>query len=132
MLPRGIRNSNPGNIRHSRTMWQGESAQQFDPQFVTFEAPVWGLRAIVKIMRTYAGRGLRTIRQIVTRWAPPSENDTEAYIESVCANVGAGPDVEIDVGNADVLVAIVKAIVWHENGIQPYPDALIREAIQIA
>ncbi len=43
-LPRGIRNNNPGNIRLSKTMWQGQRLPpQFDPDFVEFIAPRYGL-----------------------------------------------------------------------------------------
>ena len=49
--------------------------------------------AFVILCRTYYGKyKLRTIRDIVTRWAPPKENNTEAYIRHVSDYTGIGPD----------------------------------------
>ena len=41
-IPRGIRNNNPGNIRHGND-WQGISKEQPDPAFCTFVSPEYGL-----------------------------------------------------------------------------------------
>ena len=41
MIPRGIRNHNPGNIRHG-DKWQGLSAEQTDSSFCVFDAPEYG------------------------------------------------------------------------------------------
>ncbi len=91
--PRGIRNFNPGNIRHAKgTRWQGMSANQNDSAFVQFTGPQWGIRAIARTLITYQDKhALRTIRQIISRWAPPSENNTESYIRQVAARVGVAP-----------------------------------------
>lgn len=76
--PRGIRNFNSGNIRHVKgTRWQGMSANQNDTAFVQFTGPQWGIRAIARTLITYQDKhGLRTIRQIIGRWAPPNENNS--------------------------------------------------------
>ena len=123
MTPRGIRNNNPGNIRKSRTLWQGETAEQPDPDFVTFVSPAYGIRAIAKILLTYQAAGLNTVRKIVSRWAPASENNTGAYIADVAHDVGVGPDQLVDLHDQARRVAIMKALVHHEEGVQPYPDA---------
>lgn len=129
MTPRGLRNANPGNIRHSRTLWQGEAAVQADPDFVTFTAPEWGLRAIAKILLTYQRNGLDTVRKIVGRWAPPVENDTTAYVVSVAQAVGVNPDAPLDLTNPGLMGAMIKAIVRHENGQQPFSDAQVTRAL---
>jgi hypothetical protein len=132
VTPRGIRNFNPGNIRHSRTLWQGEADVQADDSFVTFKAPEWGLRAIAKILLTYQKSGLNTVRKIISRWAPPNENDTEAYVAAVAAAVGVKPDAVLNVSASNVMAALVKAIVRHENGLQPYADAVVTEGLELA
>jgi len=92
--PRGIRNNNPLNIRRSKDKWQGLSTLQEDREFFKFVSLEWGWRAAFVILcRTYYGKyGLKTIRDIVSRWAPPKENDTEAYIRRVTDRIGIGPD----------------------------------------
>lgn len=129
---RGVRLCNPGNIRHSKTLWQGEADLQPDPDFVAFKAPEWGLRAVAKILLTYQRNGLNTVRKIISRWAPPNENDTEAYVRDVSKRVGVNPDEPIDLTNAHLMCAIVKAVVRHENGQQPYADEVVTKAVALA
>ncbi|HBO0305388.1 structural protein [Pseudomonas aeruginosa] len=138
--PRGIRNFNPGNIRHAKgTRWQGMSANQNDSAFVQFTGPQWGIRAIARTLITYQDKhGLRTIRQIISRWAPPSENNTESYIRQVAARVGVAPDARIDVYDYRTMRTLVEAIVRHENGPGPLPEGswygegLINEGLHLA
>lgn len=85
MIPRGIRNNNPLNIRHNRAnRWQGVMIEQPDPQFVRFASIQFGLRAGFVILRNYIKEGYDTPAEIIGRWAPPCENNTQAYINSVC------------------------------------------------
>ena len=129
-IPRGIRNNNPGNIRHGND-WRGLSEEQPDQAFCTFVSPEYGLRAIVVILRNYERKhGLRTVAGIVNRWAPPNENDTAGYAEHVARRLGVSVDEEIDVN--EYMTDFVKAIVLHENGVQPYSDEQIVEAIRLA
>ena len=97
MEPRGIRNNNPLNIRRSGDKWQGLKAQQEDREFFQFSEMKWGWRAAFVILcKTYYGKyKLKTIRAIITRWAPPKENNTEAYIRRVTDRIGIGPDREL-------------------------------------
>ena len=88
MTPRGIRNNNPLNIRHSKDQWKGAVATQTDPAFVQFKSMAYGYRAVWKILDTYHMRFRRAqrvfnVRNIIACWAPPSENDTEAYVKAV-------------------------------------------------
>ena len=132
-IPRGIRNNNPGNIRISTERWQGLSKEQPDSSFFTFKSSVYGIRAIVVILYTYSSKyGLNTVRKIIGRWAPPNENDTEAYVESVSRSAGVGSDDILNLRNTSLLKGIVKGIILHENGEQPYPDESILEAISLA
>lgn len=130
MTPRGIRNNNPGNIRKSKTLWVGESPQQTDPSFAQFTAPEYGIRAICKILRSYKAAGINTIQQIISRWAPPTENDTFSYTKSVEAalNVSRYDVIDID----SVMPALIAAIIQHENGQQPYSPDVIQKGISLA
>ena len=93
-LPRGIRNNNPLNIRRSKDQWQGLSKTQGDRSFCQFETLEYGWRAAFCLLtRTYYHKyRLYTVRAIVSRWAPPSENNTEAYIANVSRLTGIDPD----------------------------------------
>ena len=97
-LARGIRNHNPGNLRRSSDPWQGLAAEQTDAEFFQFASAKWGIRALARTLIAYQDRvGLKTIQQMIGRWAPPNENDTGAYVRAVAASVGVGEDDEIDV-----------------------------------
>lgn len=126
---RGERNNNPGNIRLSSASWQGQVAGD-DSQFATFAAPADGLRALAKLLRNYQDLyGLRTVRGLVTRWAPASENNTAAYVAAVAADMGVGPDDPLNLGNPATLQSLVTGIVHHENGRVIYSQADIAAAV---
>lgn len=79
-MTRGLRNNNPGNIRKDGTHWKGEVEPSRDAAFKQFESMAWGYRAMFKCLNTYSRKyGLDTIRKMISRWAPPSENDTDPY-----------------------------------------------------
>lgn len=127
---RGLRNNNPGNIRHSADRWQGMREQQTDPSFVQFVSPEYGIRAMMILLGNYRRLyGRNTIRKIVTRWAPATENDVEAYITHVARSTGIDPDQQLTEADMPQLIA---AIIKHENGVQPYDMALIDQGIQLA
>ncbi|MBD2782795.1 structural protein [Xenorhabdus szentirmaii] len=130
-MSKGIRNHNPGNIRHG-DKWQGLRDTQTDKDFCQFIAPEWGIRAMLKILRNYERKyGYNTIRQMISRWAPPNENDTEGYISYVCGKVGIPSSAVIDVDNEPTMLKLVKAIIYMENGQQPYSDDVFTKAYEL-
>ena len=99
-MKRGIRNNNPLNIRHSKDLWQGAVTTQTDPAFVQFQSMAYGSRAAWKTLDTYCLRFRRerkvyNVRTIIARWAPPSENDTDAYVRAVVRLSGLGGNENI-------------------------------------
>jgi len=122
---RGIRNKNPGNIRYNPANdWNGQTGQDSDG-FVIFSDSRFGIRAMGKILDSYRGRGVTSIREIISSWAPNSENDTESYISSVVQSMNA-PSYHFTPTREDGdYPALVKAIIKHENGINPYSDGEI-------
>ena len=97
MEPRGIRNNNPLNIRLSSDKWQGQVLPQRgsgEGAFCQFSEMKWGWRAAFRLLcHTYYGKyKLRTIRDIIYRWAPPNENGTSVYIRSVAERTGINAD----------------------------------------
>ena len=93
---RGWRNNNPLNIRQGEP-WNGLSATQTDRQFCQFINKSFGYRAAVKILKSYARifaqQGQEwNIGNIISRWAPPSENRTDEYLCRVLTLMGRGLD----------------------------------------
>ena len=132
MIPRGIRNHNPGNIRHG-DKWQGLSVEQTDSSFCVFDAPEYGIRALAKILLNYERKyGLNTVRKIINRYAPEVENDTASYVASVAGQLGVAADEVIDINDTAVMLVLVKAIIRHENGCQPYDNEVLIKGIRMA
>lgn len=133
-VPRGIRNHNPGNIDRTGEKWQGMAADQSgDKRFVVFTAPEWGIRALAKVLRNYGKKyNIRTVQGVISRWAPANENDTAAYVAQVARAIGVKPGDSINLEAPSVLLPLVTAIIRHENGQQPYAEAVIREGIRRA
>lgn len=127
--PRGIRNNNPGNIRHG-DKWIGMSANQTDPEFVQFETPEYGIRAMYRIFINYNEKhNLKTISDYIKRWAPPSENDTNAYILAVSNAMEKHPNYKLTWYDTPALIA---AVIKQENGVQPYTQQQILKGMALA
>ena len=95
MTSRGTRNNNPLNIRHSADSWQGAREEQTDKSFVQFTSMAYGYRAAWKVLDTYCltfrrERKAYNVANIIARWAPPAENDTDAYVRTVVSLTGLG------------------------------------------
>lgn len=120
MATRGIRNNNIGNIRVSKDQWEGATGD--DGSFVTFDTPDSGVRALAKNLMSYGRQGYDSIEKIINRWAPPSENDTQSYIDSVVAATGIPATQSIDLTNPDVLASLSEAIGYHETGSRYDPE----------
>ena len=125
---RGVKNFNPGNLRKSNNAWKGK-IKGTDPAFETFSSPEYGIRALAKLICNYHSQGFNTIDKMIDRYAPPHENDTEAYKKFVAKNVGISPDTVVDL---DVdLFNLVKSIIHMENGYAPYEDEIIQAGIDL-
>ncbi len=111
---RGSRNNNPGNIRISDNNWEGQVGD--DGEFVRFASPEHGVRALGKNLITYRNKGVVTINQIISRWAPKKDgNKTEKYIAFVSQRMGVDPNVPIDVTDINTLRSITTAIMQQEG-----------------
>lgn len=116
MMTRGLRNCNPGNIRKSKTRYLGEIIPSHDPAFKEFETMAWGYRAMFVVLHTYSRNGYRTLRQMITRYAPPVENYTENYIRCVADWSGVEADALPDTRDRAMMVPVVAAMSRVENG----------------
>lgn len=121
--PRGLRNNNPLNIRKNSTQWQGLRDVQTDPAFFQFETMAHGYRAAFKTLDTYRTKhGCRYLADFISRWAPPSENDTRAYIRAVARHAGLSDVSQIDTRNERMMCSLVAAMSKVENGIEADMD----------
>ena len=125
--PRGLRNNNPLNIKHSASRWQGARLEQTDQTFVQFTSMAMGYRAAWRILESYWQHFHKkqmpfTPRNIIHRWAPPTENDTKAYIRTVLTltSIG-GKENLLPPSNASgyyKLSRLLAAMTVMENGIR--------------
>lgn len=123
----GIRNNNPLNIRIGND-WVGEGVAD-NNQFEGFISPEYGIRAGVKILQSYQRRGMDTLAEIISTWAPPNENNTQQYIVSVSGRAGLTPETII---NSSHYASLISAMIWHENGENPYSIETIQKGIALA
>ncbi len=124
-LPRGIRNNNAGNIRLSKTRYLGEVLPSSDKAFKQFKTMAWGYRAIFVLLDSYSRKGFITLRQMITRYAPASENNTENYIRYVAQNAVVSPEAPLDVNDRNVMILVVAAISRMENGLPADMDDVV-------
>jgi len=122
-IPRAVRNNNPGNIREAagdKTQWVGERATDDDSEFEEYETAAHGFRAIARTLLTYKrAYGLTTVAGIISRYAPPKENDTPKYIAFVSRLLQCEPDQTIDVENRATMIVLCSAIARKESGYRP-------------
>lgn len=121
MIPRGIRLNNPLCIRHG-SKWQGLAEVQTDKVFCRFVSMTYGARAALKLMRNHISgfNGRRspcnTLRKLIYRWAPPTENKTSAYLSFVCKKTGYKPSLILHVNDRKELIDIAVAMALMECG----------------
>lgn len=131
-MTRGLRNNNPGNIRYNAdTEWLGmDIPPQDDGGFIRFASPEYGVRAMARILSNYMSGGFNTITNIISRWAPPGDNNnTAAYVASVSSQMGVDPYATLD---SAYIPELIGAIIRHENGINPYSEATIQAGVLLA
>jgi hypothetical protein len=129
-IPRGLRLSNPGNLRHGQP-WDGLAAEQPDADFCSFVDLDHGCRALAKLLLGYerhfeAAGKIVCVANIVARYAPPSENDTIAYARHVAQRLSVAMTQPLDLSNPVTLCNLVKAIGRHECGREIDAGAVAR------
>jgi len=132
---KGIKLNNLLNIRLSKDLWQGATYPSSDSEFVQFNSPKWGIRAAARIVILHQdrlGKGTATVRELISSWAPPTENNTEAYINFVCDNGGFTGMTEYDFTQYDNIFKLIRAQIQMEVGLPNYDKATIDEGLKLA
>ena len=136
MKPLGYRNLNPLNIRFNvMNNWKGQTGCH--KGFCTFDTMEHGYRAAFVLLLNYIKRGFTTPTEIISSWAPASENNTKAYIATVMRyfNHSLHPDChKFDADSSFVsiytptpllhLLLFAKAMSCIELGVNPFKDTL--------
>ncbi|HGJ5892211.1 MAG TPA: structural protein [Arsenophonus apicola] len=131
---RGIRNNNPGNIDYNPVnKWQGQLPvdKSIESRFCRFVSPEYGIRALMKLLQNYNLSGFNTIEKMINRWAPPVENKTHSYIYSVAKALNVKPTDCVNPFDNKTVIELAKAIIFHENGQQPYDDEIFEKAFAL-
>ncbi|HGE8301172.1 TPA: lytic transglycosylase [Serratia marcescens] len=137
--PRGIRNNNPGNLNYVGQ--NGATLEQHaTPRFANFISPFAGFMALGKQIKAYyngtskaAGyQKLQSVEDIISRFAPASENNTQAYINKLSKMLGVGRGDSLNIQDPQVLATLMNGITQIENGKNPYAPEMVLKAAQLA
>ena len=123
MTPRGIRNNNPGNLNfaHQPCAVLEPARPGITPRFARFSTPEDGLTALRdQLCRYILKDGIDTVMSIISKWAPPTENDTAAYIQGVAHSLNVEPDAQLGQPTPHLISGLMNAIIRFENGQNPY------------
>jgi hypothetical protein len=97
------RNNNPGNL-----IFVGQrGAEKGERSFARWPTPEEGWVGLLRQVELDQGRGL-TMREFITKYAPPTENDSITYIRNMCRWLNCKPDSmlsSIDAGIISVCLA---------------------------
>lgn len=130
-MARGVRNNNPGNLKGDDD-WQGKAGADKDG-YLKFDSASDGLRAMaINLKNQQSKHDLATLDQIIEKYAPPDENDTEAYKKQAAEALGLKGDGPINLQDPRMLSALMTFMVKKENGTQPYPQGAIDRAAESA
>ncbi|POF63602.1 structural protein [Novacetimonas maltaceti] len=132
VLPRGIRNNNPGNLDYVGQAGAHLETGVADPRFAAFPTMADGIRALRDQLIRYGARGLTTVSSIVCVYAPACENATGAYISILCQRMGVGPDTVLDLRDTATMARLICGISVVENGPGHLTMAQIEQALGTA
>lgn len=107
-------NNNPLNIRASGDVWLGLANPRQLKGFANFISPVYGFRAAARIILvSYKNRGVTKLSDIISTWAPPSDNNPTAnYVKFVEKASGISGNSAV---NASNIVPVLMAMAQFES-----------------
>jgi hypothetical protein len=130
-LPPGIKNNNPGNIRHGVVTWPKLllSEQQLDKNLVTFQSMENGICAIVCVLACYQMKYHANTVDDVLHWWSSNENNTTGNVYNVIKSMSIDGNTPILIGNNTETHNLVKAIITQENGPGCVTDTQIDDGL---
>lgn len=127
------KNYNPLNIRASNSDWLGKTGS--NKGFEVFSNPEYGYRAAAKNLYTSNTKyNNRSVRDLITRWAPPNENNTEKYIDVVSTDLGVDPDADLGnlESNPELTKKLLKSMTKMEGANNNFNDKHIENGVALA
>ncbi|WP_047236643.1 hypothetical protein [Chromobacterium subtsugae] len=129
-LPRGIRNNNPGNLNFAH---QAQATRETRPdgtkgRFAAFPDAQTGLNALSRQLQLYSAKGLKSVSQMIEKFAPKEENNTKAYIAKVSKALGVTKTDSLNMSDPTVVRTMMDAIIKVENGYNPYSREMVAAA----
>ncbi|EOV9596790.1 Lytic transglycosylase, catalytic [Cronobacter dublinensis] len=121
------RNNNPLNIRVSNNNWNGKGADN-GTGFEQFDTADHGFRAGLKLMKNHINNGADTLGALITKWAPPNENDTRQYAQTVSQKTGIPVDAKLNPNDPQQMTAIAKAMAAQEGYQGPISESQLQRA----
>lgn len=113
----GMLLNNPFDLEITNIPWRGKITPGADKTFEQFDTMEHGLRAgFMDLLSAFNKHKRTTIKAIVTPYAPPEENNTDAYIAAVCKYTGYGEDDALNMNDLDCLLSVGEAILIQEQG----------------
>ena len=125
--PRGIRNNNPGNLNYAGQEGATKEGGS-NGRFAVFKTAEEGLKALGSQLLRYGQRGLDSVQAIISKYAPASENNTQAYMEALAKSLGVGINDKLNLNDPKILSALMNGIIQHENGKNPYRPDMVASA----
>lgn len=122
--PMNMKRNNPFNIRtNSANKWVGKIPDNKEP-FEKFETLEYGIRAGMKLLQNYSTKyGINTVKDIIHKFAPTIENDTDNYIKVVCSITGFKPCDKLDLTDKVTIIKLAEAMIYVEQGVWINPVA---------
>lgn len=124
--------NNPGNIKITGDRWQGQIFPGESNTFVTFSTLDYGFRALFKLIRNEIIGGNDTIEKLIYDWAPPSENDTESYINYLVYFTHYNRSDNINPDQYDLIYSLGLNMARFETGEQYFPQQSIDNGFKMA
>jgi hypothetical protein len=131
--PRGIRNNNPGNLIYTDIKWNGKlpKEQNKDRRFEMFISPAYGVRAMIKDLKNdMEKKGKVTVPALIEEYAPRFENNTDAYINTVCQDLKVSQTTKL-LPTKNTLRLLVLSIAKVENGGSYVSNELFEQAYSL-
>jgi hypothetical protein len=100
-------------------------------RFAVFGSMEEGISALAGQLQRYAARGIDTVSSIISKWAPPSENNTVAYINAVAKKLGVDANQHLDLSKNETLKALIEGIANVEVGRGRVSDSAINAGLQL-
>ena len=114
---RNWRNNNPGNIEYG-SFTRKNGAIGTDGRFAVFPTYQKGMMAEAKLLFEVPAYANSTVAEALTKWSPPSENNTAKKIKDITTAVGVDPSDKMSDIPAQKRMAFLKALEVTE-GMKP-------------